>query len=124
MVVTMLLVSALGTSTLANCVAVPAFAPQEQMACCKNGHDQCPMHRSKAESAADCCQHDGQRNQELTAAEQQPAHGLAVTFERVAGVTPHAAMPAALAKTCFAPYSDRSASPPTPGTSSSTVLLI
>jgi hypothetical protein len=123
-VVALVLTAALGTSTLANCLAVPAVAPQAQMACCANGHDKCPMHRSSGQSAADCCQHDGQRQQVLTAAEQQPMHTSAVTFHQIAVVTPHTAIPVAPDSTTPTHYFGRSTSPPTPRTALSTVLLI
>lgn len=122
--VALLLASALGTSTLANCLAVPAVAPQAQMACCAHGHDKCPMHRSPGQSAADCCQHDSQRQQTLTAAEQQPVHTLAISFQQIAAVTPHTPISIAPDSTTFARYSSRSASPPTPRPSLPTVLLI
>jgi hypothetical protein len=122
--VALLLSSALGTSTLASCLAVPAVAPRAQMACCANGHDNCPMHRSSGQSAADCCQHDSQRQQGLTAAEQQPAHMPVVTFQQVAAATPYTAIPVPPDSTTSAYYSGRSTSPPTPPKALSTVLLI
>ena len=124
MFVALLLTSALGTSTLASCLAVPAVAPQAQMACCANGHDKCPMHRSPGQSAADCCQHDSQRQQTLTAAEQQPIHTSVITFHQIAAVTPHAPISIARDSATSAGYSSRSSSPPTPPTTLSTVLLI
>jgi hypothetical protein len=39
------------TSTSANCVEGATATPTQQMACCKAGHDHCPM----KDSAADCC---------------------------------------------------------------------
>jgi len=123
MVVALLLVSALCTSTLANCMAASAVLPQAQMACCANGGDQCPMHRSESQSAADCCQHDRQRQDELAAAEQQPVHASAVTLEQIAQV-PHAAVPAVLDRPIAAHRFGGSSSPPTPRTSLTTVLLI
>ena len=124
MFVALLLASALATSTLASCLAVPAGAPEAQMACCAHGHDQCPMHRSPGQSAADCCQHDSQRQQTLTAAEQRPVHTLTISFQQIAAVTPHAPILIAPDSTTFARYPSRSASPPTPRPSLSTVLLI
>ena len=47
----LLVVVALMTSTLAACAEGASASATEQMACCKAGHDQCPMH----DSAADCC---------------------------------------------------------------------
>src|SRR5262249_19168892 len=103
--------------------AVPTTAPQAQMACCKNGHAQCPMHRSTSQSAADCCQHDSQRQQQL-AAEQQREHVLAISFDWLATIPPHRAIALASEPTIWAGYSGRCMSPATPRTSLSTVLLI
>ena len=47
----LLVVVAVMTSTLAACVEGASANATEQMACCKAGHDHCPMH----DSAADCC---------------------------------------------------------------------
>jgi hypothetical protein len=123
-VVALVLATALGTSTLANCLALPAVAPEAQMACCADGHDKCPMHRSPGQSAADCCQHDGERQQAMTAAEQQTVHTWTVTFQQIAAVTPHTAIPVAPDSTTSSHYSGRSTRPPTPRTALSTVLLI
>jgi hypothetical protein len=122
-VVAIVLALALGASTLANCLAVPAGAPQAQMACCANGHDQCPMHRSPSQSAADCCQHDGQRQQVLTAVEQRPAHMSVVAFQQVAA-TPSTAISIPPDSTISAYHSGRSINPPPGRTALSTVLLI
>lgn len=124
MFVAFLLASALGTSTVASCLAVPAVAPQAQMACCAHGHDKCPMHASPGQSASDCCQHDSQRQQALTAAELQPVHTSAVTFQQIAVVTPHTPISITPDSATSAGYSSRSSSPPTPRTTLSTVLLI
>jgi hypothetical protein len=124
MFVALLLASALGTSTLASCLAVPAFAPQAQMACCAHGHDKCPMHSSAGQSAADCCQHDSQRQQALTAAEQQPIQTSSVTFQQIGVVTPQTPISITPNSTISTWYSSRSTSPPTPRTTLSTVLLI
>jgi hypothetical protein len=123
MFVALLLASALGTSTLASCMADVAAAPQTRMACCAHGHDKCPMHRSLRQSATDCCQHDSQRQHALTAAEQQPIH-TAVTFRQIAAVTPHAPISITADSTISARYSSRSTSPPTPRPALSAVLLI
>jgi hypothetical protein len=85
-VVALLLASALGTSTLANCMALGAMAPEAQMACCQNGHDKCPMHGSGAESAAQCCKNDSQRQQQLSAAEHQPARISAISIQWMAAL--------------------------------------
>jgi hypothetical protein len=123
--VAVLLAFALGGSTLTNCLAAAATADSKtQMACCKNGHDKCPMHRSSSQSAADCCRHDGQPQPQLTAAEQQPVHAPAIALERIAAVTPHTAIPVAPEWTTSAHYSGRFTSPSPPRTRLSTVLLI
>ena len=43
------------TSTWATCVEGAAATPIQQMACCKAGHDHCPM----KDSASDCCKKSG-----------------------------------------------------------------
>ena len=43
------------TSAWATCVEGATSAPTEQMACCKAGHDHCPM----KDSASDCCKTSG-----------------------------------------------------------------
>jgi hypothetical protein len=47
----LLLVAGVLTSAWATCVEGATATATEQMACCKAGHDNCPMH----DSAADCC---------------------------------------------------------------------
>jgi hypothetical protein len=69
--VVLLLASAVSTSTLAMCTAGLTPGAQAQMACCKAGHDNCPMHRAHATSAKECCKTDGQRQQQLSAAERE-----------------------------------------------------
>jgi hypothetical protein len=122
-VVALFLASAVATSTLANCTAAAAAAPQAQMACCAKGHDQCPMHRSAGQSATDCCRHDSQQ-QTLTAAEQQRVHNSTITFQQIAALSPDTAIPVTPDSTISARYFGRFASPPAPRTSLSTVLLI
>jgi len=119
--VALLLAAALGTSSLAGCLA--AAAPQAQMACCKKGHDRCPMHRSPGQSAADCCRHDAQRQQLLTSAEQPPVRPSTIALQPIAAA-PHVTTLVAPESTPFARYSSRSAGPPAPRPSLSTVLLI
>ena len=51
----LLVVVAMMTSTLAACVEGARANATEQMACCKAGHDHCPM----KDSAADCCKQSG-----------------------------------------------------------------
>ena len=62
------LVASLATLAVASCMADPSMSAGAQMACCKAGHDQCPMHGS----AADCCKVDGQKQQQLTVAKAEP----------------------------------------------------
>lgn len=122
-VIALVLAIAVGTSTLATCLAVPAGAPQAQMACCAHGHDQCPMHGSDG-SAADCCQHESRRQQVLAAAERQPTYMLVVAFQQMAAATPCAGIPVPPDFLTSAHVFDRSTSPPIPRTAFSTVLLI
>jgi hypothetical protein len=121
--VALLLAAALGTSSLASCLTIAAPTPQAQMACCKSGHDHCPMHRTKAQTASDCCRHDSQRQQELSAVEQPPVHVVPVAFQQLFAVTPQATVPPTPDSTSFFRY-PRCASPPTRRRSLSTVLLI
>jgi hypothetical protein len=51
----LLVVVAVMTSTLAACVEGASANATAQMACCKAGHDHCPM----KDSAADCCKKSG-----------------------------------------------------------------
>ena len=55
----LLVVVAVMTSTLAACVEGASANATEQMACCKAGHDHCPM----KDSAADCCKKSGSQSQ-------------------------------------------------------------
>jgi|SRR6266508_330530 len=45
------------TSAWATCAEGATAPPVQQMACCKNGHHQCPM----KDSASDCCKQSGPR---------------------------------------------------------------
>jgi len=45
------------TSAWATCAEGATASPVQQMACCKNGLDQCPM----KDSASDCCKQSGPR---------------------------------------------------------------
>jgi hypothetical protein len=51
----LLVVVAVLTSTWATCVEGATAAVTQQMACCKAGHDDCPM----KDSASDCCKQSG-----------------------------------------------------------------
>ena len=53
------LVAALATSALASCLADPSMSAGSEMACCRVGHDGCPM----PGSATDCCKADSQKQQ-------------------------------------------------------------
>jgi hypothetical protein len=55
----LLVVVAVMTSTVAACVEGASASATEQMACCKAGHDHCPM----KEGAADCCKKSGPQSQ-------------------------------------------------------------
>ncbi len=52
-----LMVTGLLASSWATCVAGATANTTEQMACCKAGHDQCPM----KDSASDCCKQSAVR---------------------------------------------------------------
>jgi len=56
--VALLLVASLATTAWASCVAGLDDLTNVQMACCKAGHHNCPMHGS----AKDCCSHEGQQS--------------------------------------------------------------
>ena len=45
------------TSAWATCAEGATASPVQQMACCKNGHHECPM----KDSASDCCKQSGPR---------------------------------------------------------------
>jgi len=64
LLVTLLLVVSLGTSAWASCVGEPGMTASAEMACCKAGHEYCPM----KSTASDCCKIEGQRAQQLSAA--------------------------------------------------------
>ena len=61
-VIALMLVASMGASVWASCMADVAMNPEEQMACCKNGHDKCPMRNT----AADCCKTESQRHQQVS----------------------------------------------------------
>jgi hypothetical protein len=91
------------TSAWATCVEGATFAPTEQMACCKAGHDHCPM----KDSASDCCKKSG------TQVESQGTIVAAVSVGAPTAVpvvlaTPPAAPPAAYKPT----YVSHDSSPP------------
>jgi hypothetical protein len=60
----LLLVVSLATSAWATCVGELGMTANAEMACCKAGHEHCPMKGT----ASDCCQIEGQRTQQLSAA--------------------------------------------------------
>jgi hypothetical protein len=55
MCASLLVVFGVLTSAWATCAAGAMANPTEQMACCKAGHDHCPM----KDSASDCCKKSG-----------------------------------------------------------------
>lgn len=121
-IVALLLVSAMASSTLLGCLAVPAAAPQMQMACCGEQPGHCPMHRAESQTAADCCRHDSHRQRELTTAEVQPLHAPVAALQPLA-----TAVVVVLSPPPFDGYvrvSHHSGSPPSAPSSLSTVLLI
>jgi hypothetical protein len=60
----MTLVVSMATSALASCLADVSMNAAAQMACCKQGHDKCPM----VGTPDDCCKTDAQTQQPLSAA--------------------------------------------------------
>ena len=75
------LVASLATSALASCMADPSMSAGAQMACCKAGHDKCPMQGS---AAADCCKVDSQKQQQLTVANAEPVRSTLIAPALVA----------------------------------------
>jgi hypothetical protein len=70
-VLSALVLVAFCASTWATCAEGAMTSQTEQMACCKAGHDQCPM----KDSAAGCCQQSGPRFQsQATIATAAPTH--------------------------------------------------
>lgn len=120
----MLLALGVATSTLANCMALPAVVQPSEMACCSQGHDACPMHRMSGQSAADCCQHNTQRQQALTVAEQHRLHTFAVVFQALTAVFEHPTHALRHTPDRFGRDHAILGSPPSPRPSLSTVLLI
>ncbi|HEX5475519.1 MAG TPA: hypothetical protein VFX12_12740 [Vicinamibacterales bacterium] len=120
----LMLIPSMTISAWAQCQAVTGMNEPAPMACCANGHDQCPMHRSTSQRASDCCQHESQRHQTLAAAELPTVHVLAVTFTRVATLVSPAAFASAPGATRSTRYCSPPSSPPTPRPIRSTVLLI
>jgi hypothetical protein len=57
--VPLLVVVGILTSTWATCVEGATATVTQQMACCKAGHDHCPM----KDGAADCCKQSGPHSQ-------------------------------------------------------------
>jgi hypothetical protein len=70
-VLSALVLVAFCASTWATCAEGAMASQTEQMACCKAGHDQCPMKGS----ASDCCQQSGPRFQsQATVVKAAPTH--------------------------------------------------
>ena len=82
----LLVVVAVMTSTLAACVEGASANATEQMACCKAGHDHCPM----KDSAADCCTQSGTQSQSqatiVKAAALSPSMPVAIAWATLAVV--------------------------------------
>jgi hypothetical protein len=64
LVFALMLIVALATSAWATCVGKLGMTASSEMACCKAGHEHCPMQGT----SSDCCKMEGQRAQQLTAA--------------------------------------------------------
>src|ERR1700681_2409897 len=64
-------------SAWATCAEGTIASQAEQMACCKAGHDDCPM----KDSASDCCKRSGPQFQsQATIVKTAPTHALARTM--------------------------------------------
>ena len=97
----LMLVTSLTTSAWASCIADAAMPAKAQMACCKAGHDKCPMHGS----AKDCCKTEGQKQQQLSAATHEIARSPVSTPALTATISP-VALPSAVVAPNFAPQHD------------------
>ena len=65
-----------GASTWATCAEGAMASPTDQMACCKAGHDDCPM----KDNAANCCQQSGPQFQpQATIAKAATPHAPVLT---------------------------------------------
>jgi hypothetical protein len=123
-VVALLLASAVSTSTLAMCMAELAAGAEAQMACCKAGHDKCPMHAAHATSAKDCCKTDGQRQQQLSAAEHEILRPLTAPLAPVFAISVDALAPASVCHASVSPRVSQVTLPSTPPHFLAAVLLI
>jgi hypothetical protein len=65
----LMLIASMATSVWANCVADTSMTPKAQMACCKNGHDKCPM----SGTAEDCCKTEAQKHEQTSVATHEIA---------------------------------------------------
>jgi hypothetical protein len=75
-VVAALVLAAFWGSTWVTCAEGAIASRTEQMACCKTGHDQCPM----KDSAVECCQQSGPQAQpQAMVAKAAPIHALVRT---------------------------------------------
>ena len=91
-IICLALLTSLGTSALANCMADPSMSASAQMGCCKAGHHNCPMKGS----ASDCCKTDTQQQQQVAVAKAEliqstltsPALAMVVTAGSLDSVAP------------------------------------
>ena len=103
----LLVVAGVLTSAWATCVEGATATPTEQMACCKAGHDHCPMH----DSAADCCKENSSSPQPQSSVVAKAADSLNAPVRLfLALVTP--ANPLSDAALLVQPVRAAAASPP------------
>jgi len=76
------LIASMGASAWASCFAGPELSAAMQMACCKAGHDKCPMHGS----AKDCCRTKGPQSEQDSLAAQKQGRSI-VTAQAAVSVT-------------------------------------
>ena len=70
----LMLLASMATSVWANCIADLAMTPKAEMACCKNGHDKCPMKGT----AEDCCKTEAQKHEQVSVATHEIASPIVV----------------------------------------------
>jgi hypothetical protein len=98
-VVIFALVACLATSASVSCATEPVMADRAQMACCRMGHDHCPMHGS----AADCCKAEGQRHEQMRVATHEVARVPVQSPAPIAVVPEAIVLPGFLHSTRLAP---------------------
>ena len=88
-VVALMLVTSLTASAWASCMAGIGMTAKAQMACCKAGHEKCPM-RGTAE---DCCKTEARRQHQVTVATHELVRSMVHPPAWVPAVIPAAFVP-------------------------------